>query len=215
VFFLTYYFNNTLILSYLQKMAEVSLEEFNMWRKVPLQVYLKARGLHTTGTRPELAALAFAAQRMNMPKILTTEAKDVVRSLEYKDLLMFEGTSLPDPRTLETGWQTEAVGKCNWPCCMITDISDYLRLHETDLHTADLRKRLLFDYKEGKAFSYFSSQFLVDIFYHPIRDSSPLCFLKADCVPSYAVNDSPHEVWCCLHKKTGVIQSTYCTCYAG
>ena len=49
---------------------------------------------------------------------------------------------------------------------------------------SDLGKRLLSDYKEGKAFSYFDSQWLKEVFYHPISDTHELCFLVSRIVYS-------------------------------
>ena len=45
---------------------------------------------------------------------------------------------------------------------MYCDLAEYL----VDNTKRDLRTRLLTDYKEGKAFSYFDSKWLKEVFYH-------------------------------------------------
>ena len=96
-------------------------------------------------------------------------AKQHVRAHEYRALcLMADKTTLPDPFTdLTDGWEGEDASRTKWPCTMITDISEYLNEHDTDIAKCSLRKRLLCDYKEGKAFSYYSSKFLFEVLYHP------------------------------------------------
>ncbi|XP_015774066.1 PREDICTED: uncharacterized protein LOC107352250 [Acropora digitifera] len=56
---------------------------------------------------------------------------------------------------------------------------------------SDLGKRLL-------RFSYFDSQWLKEVFYHPISDTHELCFLKS-----------------CVKKINGTVEAAYCTCFAG
>ena len=196
---------------------EMTLEKFNMWNKQSLQEYLRQRELPVTGTKDELVALGYAAWRMMCPIMPTPKEKLKIRATEYSQLLVTtDGSRLPDPLSdIEHGWEGEQMAMTKWPCTMIVDIGEYLAKHETDIEKASLRKRLLCDYKEGKAFSYFSSRFLFEILYHSINDESPYCFLKTKCRPSYAVNDDPHDLWVCIQKGTGIIHSGYCTCFAG
>ncbi|KAJ8030400.1 hypothetical protein HOLleu_26819 [Holothuria leucospilota] len=75
-----------------------------------------------------------------------------------------------------------------------------------------LKDRLLSDYKEGKAFSYFDNKWSQELFYHHISEDSPLCFIMANCLPSQNVRAIPHMSWVCLEKETGKIRNAYCTC---
>ena len=95
---------------------------------------------------------------------------------------------------------------------MDLDIAEYLL---SSFQTAPLTKRLLSDYKEGKAYSYFDSKWLSEVKYNPITEDSPICLLKARSVPSQRINDIPHKIWVAAVKKTGTIKSAYCTCFAG
>lgn len=194
----------------------MSLDTFGLWGKRQLQTYLRNRGLPVSGTKTELVALAFAAWTMKTPVVPTREDLQQERAKTYKSLLTVDGIPLPDPLSdLKGGWEGEGEAMTKWPCTMLRDISAFLARHELDLEKASLQKRLLCDYKEGKAFSYFASSFLFEILYHPISATSANCFLKANCRPSYAVNDEPHDVWVCVRKQTGTILSAYCSCFAG
>ena len=75
--------------------------------------------------------------------------------------------------------------------------------------------RLSSEYKDQKGFSYFSSQWLFEVKYHDISTISNYCFLKANCRPSIRLDNPSHEVWVLIEKKTGVIQSGICSCFAG
>jgi hypothetical protein len=87
-------------------------------------------------------------------------------------------------------------------------------LHDTVVEKVSLSKRLLCDYKEQKAFRYFCSRFLFNIYFHDIP-SSDYCFLKTKCMPSQRLSEIPHDVWACLEKSTGRIIAAYCTRLAG
>ena len=65
-----------------------------------------------------------------------------------------------------------AEGMKQWPPLMFSDICQYLLAQDSSLP-----KRLVTDYKEGKAFSYFKSYWLNYL----IAESSSYCFLKAEC----------------------------------
>jgi hypothetical protein len=133
--------------------------------------------------------------------------------LQYRGLLAVpSGNVLPDPITdLKTGWHGEKDGMELWPPCMYVDIASYL----VDITERALRDRLMTDYKEGKAYSYFDSKWLKEVFYHPISTDSQYCFVKAECTPSQRVASAAHSAWICLVKENGKIHSAYCTCFAG
>ena len=94
-------------------------------------------------------------------------------------------------------------------------ISAFFAKHELVEGKVSLTKRLLCDYKEQKAYSYFTSRFIFDISFHAIKDCSIYCFLKSKCQPSQRIKDVPHESWVLIHKYTGEINSAYCSCFAG
>ena len=75
---------------------------------------------------------------------------------------------------------------------MYCDLAEYL----VDTSERDLRTWLLTDYKEGKAFFYFDSKWLKEVFYHNISSESPYGFVKAEGTPSMNIQHHPHQVWC-------------------
>jgi hypothetical protein len=115
---------------------------------------------------------------------------------------------------MSEGWVSESAGMQRWPPTMYHDICDYLFAKVGD-QRRDLKQRLMTDYKEGKAYSYFTSGWVQEILYHEVSATSQYCFLKSQCTPSMRVHDTPHSVWIAIEKKTGAIQSAYCSCFAG
>lgn len=94
-----------------------------------------------------------------------------------------------------------------WPALYIMDISEYLN----GKNHHDLMKRLLNEYKEGKAFRYFSGEWVKEIFYRDIQSK---------VTPSMAVNNKAYETWIVLRKDDGSvpggqIMQAYCSCTAG
>ncbi|XP_034030131.1 uncharacterized protein LOC117513977 [Thalassophryne amazonica] len=187
-------------------------EQVCLWKRERLQQFLRERGLPVTGTVEELRVLVYGAQFFSIPVKPAAKEENQLRTDHYRSLLTVDGVVLPDPFTdLPHGWQGEEKGIHHWPPCMFYDMSEYL----ISRVERDLQTRLLTDYKEGKAYSYFDSKWLKEVYYHPISDNSVYCFLKADYTPSMNIRSLPHRVWVCIIKKTGKVVSSYCTCFAG
>ena len=104
-----------------------------------------------------------------------------------------------------------------WPSVYLSDIAIYLN-NETP---KDIFNRLLNEYKEGKAFRYFDSEWVKEVNFHDIRSNSDKCILKAKCTPSMSINNKYYDVWIVVRKDDedghggGEILSAYCTCTAG
>lgn len=189
-------------------MSLAGIDEFKRWKVDVLKSFLRNRGLKTTARKDELVALAYAANYMAIPVKVDKEEEKLQKAQDYRALLHVDQVLIPDPMTLETGWLGEESAQHLWPPCMIADIQEFLISKEE----RSLGKRLLSDYKEGKAYSYFDSNWLGEVFYQPI--SEQLCLLKASCIPSQNIMNVPHRMWVCL-EKTGTVKSAYCTCFAG
>ena len=194
--------------------SDMSLDEFNMWKVPQLKAYLRCRGLKTTGRKEELVALAYGAHCLRVPVNPSADETSILKAKQYKSLLYIDGKYLPDPFVdLSEGWMTEENGMEMWPPTMQFDIAEYLL---ADVQTdRDFGKRLMSDYKEGKAYSYFDSKWLKNISYHPIADNSKLCFLMSESTPSQNISHTPHKMWVLVHKESGKIVKAYCTCFAG
>ena len=169
--------------------------------------------MKTTGTKDELTALAFGAEQLSVPVKLTAEEEIIQKKKQYQSLLNVNGEQLPDPFTeLKDNWISEETGVEKWPPILQMQIAEFILTAEQG---CDLGKRLLSDYKEGKAFSYFDSQWLKELFYHPISDTHELCFLKSQSTPSQRIGNVPHKIWVCVKKINGTVEAAYCTCFAG
>ena len=125
-----------------------------------------------------------------------------------------DGTTAPSPASLDS-WLSEVDGMQCWPPTMMKDIGTFLEKHDPSREENTFSKRLSSEYKDQKGFSYFSSQWLFEVKYHDISTISNYCFLKANCRPSMRLDNPSHEVWVLIEKKTGVIQSGICSCFAG
>ena len=144
---------------------------------------------------------------------MTAKQEEIAKAEHYKKLLHIAGEQLPDPFTQleESTWINEVSGMKMWPPIFSVQIAEFLLTS----NQKDLGKRLLSDYKEGKAYSYFDSKWLREVFYHPISSSSDVSFLKSESTPSQHIKNIPHKIWVCVNKRNGTIESAYCTCFAG
>ena len=143
------------------------------------------------------------------------EHEDRRRLDEYKSKLKLSNNEvIVDPLELNSSsWTSEKEGIANWPSLYYHDIAKYL----DHLAPAFLCK-LESEYKLGKAYRYFSCDFVRDVGFYAIDEY--LCVLKTKVIPSQAVNNKPYDVWVVLRrdineKPGGEIISGYCTCVAG
>ena len=86
--------------------------------------------------------------------------------------------------------------------------------------TSELLRHLINEYKEGKAYRYFSVGWVKEVFYHQINPATPFCILKCKVTPSQRVSSKPYDVWAIIEKDSndrpgGTIKNCYCTCTAG
>ncbi|XP_070182354.1 uncharacterized protein [Littorina saxatilis] len=129
----------------------------------------------------------------------------------------WKGVLYPDPFAITTGCKGEQDGRFLWPSVFITDISEYLK--QTAACELDLVHRLINEYKEGKAYRYYTCERVRKIKYHPVRTTSANCYLSASVYPSMSTR-KPYKVWVMVSKKGettvgGEIQAAYCTCPSG
>ena len=135
---------------------KVTIDKFKLYTVDRLKDFLRKRGLKTSSRKDELVALAFSASVLELPLKPSIQQDNVSKANDYRNLLCVGGVQLPDPVTdLTTGWLNEKEGQSLWPPTMYADIAEYiLTLTGPDKKHEELRKRLLSDYKEGKAYSY-------------------------------------------------------------
>ena len=148
------------------------------------------------------------------------EAEKIAQTflVEYKNKLVVQNKSYPDPFSLDAGWEGESkeTGLSKWPSIYYMDIERFMRnLNKKD----DLLRRLNCDYKEGKAYRYFKCDFFKEIFYYQISEKDKYCYLRCQVTPSMRFSNAAYYVWALVEKDCntpgGTIASAYCTCTAG
>ncbi|KAK3082973.1 hypothetical protein FSP39_010413 [Pinctada imbricata] len=188
-----------------------SLDDFSHWKIEALRSFLVCRGLTCTGTKQELIALSFAAHTMKMPVLPTVLEQEKSKKDAYQNLLVVDQNRLPDPMAIFDKWEDEKQGMKSWPPVFITDVTAFLMKTENE----ERAQEYLNQYKIGKAYEYFTSEWLKEMYYHPISSTSPYCFLRARCTPSQRLNAGSHSVWICCEKKSGSVKSAFCSCTSG
>ena len=95
---------------------------------------------------------------------------------EYKQKLKIGETIIPDPMDLKSGWLNEKDGIFKWPMMYFSDIS---RFYKDVLGKDNLIHRLECEYKQGKAYRYFSNKFIGEVLYNDIAvESDKMCTLS-------------------------------------
>ena len=180
-----------------------------------LKEFCRKRDLNVSGTKAELVACVFAAAGLGIAIKLTAQERIAATEKEKaKLLIMLNGTSDPDPLILKNGWVKESESMTSWPPIYLSDITMFL-MSDHPVKDVDFQKRVLNEYKEGKAYRLFYSGWLKEISCQKITDYSEYCFLKAKCTHSMKISDTPHSAWICANKNNGFIVTAYCTCVAG
>lgn len=187
----------------------ITHEEVEMWSLEALKDYCRRRGYKVTGSKKELVSRVYFLYNNETPEQPGAKEKEVTMKKDYRSLFKMRGEA-PDPFKI-TSWIDEKEGIKNWPPVSYVDI----HWHMCKNNSVGLSKEAMTAYKTGKAFSYFSCEWLKEVYYSPISRKHECCFLKTICVPSNRVSDIPHSLWVKLMKKTGEVVSAYCSCVAG
>lgn len=135
--------------------AQYDLQYFKRWPVAQLKEYISNRGYATSGNKETLVALAYGLHVSNAPLIASPEQVKAAKAADYGALLLLNDVLLPDPLTeLKDEWLDEHHGMQHWPPkYMYWDICQFLGFGSTSEYSS----RLMSDYKEGKAYSYFTS----------------------------------------------------------
>ena len=135
---------------------QLSFDEINTCRMDVLTHFLKKRGLKVPGRKEELVARVFAAAEQNMPVCLDAASQVAQTQRERECLHKTPEGVLPDPSELHNGWIGELNGKTKWPPILLSDITLYI-MKDHPGNDISLQKRLLKEYKEGKAYRLYSA----------------------------------------------------------
>ena len=132
---------------------------------------------------------------------------------EYKEKLVADSKNLEDPLDIKNGWIGEENGIKLWPKLCLTGITQF---YGDVLEKKSIVQRIECEYKPGKAYRYFTDNFISEVYYNNIGDESKYCYLKTKCLPSQWVSAKPYDVWVLVKKDFkyevgGAILSAYCT----
>ena len=124
--------------------------------------YLTVRGISVSGyNKIELVARAYSATEMDLPIILSSA--DLTKKLEEYRKRLREFNIL-DPKNIEKELQVDDLTV--WPKVNLGNIFEYiLRMKEFD-------KEYIGKYKDQKAYSYFDSGYVVEIFVSKINEGT-------------------------------------------
>ena len=103
-----------------------------------------------------------------------------------------------------------------WPPVIIWDIARYLNMN----CDAEITDRLMDEYKESKAYRYFTCGWDQEIQIQMVSETFPVCLLLSKVTPSQRRNSKQHAAWVSLQKSSYIsagrkVLSSYCTCTAG
>ena len=68
-----------------------------------------------------------------------------------------------------------------WPLIYVTDIT---RFYRDVINRKDLIQRIECEYKQGKAYRYFTNNFVQEVFVNNVNEDSKYCILQTKCLPS-------------------------------
>lgn len=147
---------------------ELPFEVIQTWKPEQLKEFCRKRDLKVSGPKAELVARVFAAAEMGIAiKPTALERIATIEKEKAKLLIMPNETSVPDPLTLKDSWVKESESMTSWPPIYLSDITLFL-MSDHPGKDVDFHKRVLNEYKEGKAYRLFDSGWLKEISYHKI-----------------------------------------------
>eukprot|EP00795_Rhopilema_esculentum_P015645 gene15645-6929_t len=180
----------------------MDFNDFLEWNQERLNNFLKVRGKSTTGNKKDLAARALVAFENGEP--VTQSAEDSAQKLEKEYNELLEKFTIQDPLKIPNHlWSTDVK---KWPNLNLGQIFQYV------IDNKAFEGNYIGQYKARKAYSYFQSGHVQQIYQYMINDEQ--MFFKACVVPSMRVNERPREGWILFSKHNGVL-TAHCTCIAG
>ena len=168
---------------------EMDFMSFSMMNKAALSDYCRKYGFPVTGTKEELAAMAYTAYRTKAP-IQPSELEKILTSrAQYKERLVLpSGHTVMDPCLDREGWIGEADGGTSkWPSLSYDAICNYIKMTGVN---SDSNYQINL-YKEGKAYSYFQCDFVKEI---KVKEEDIYKILKCKVTRSQCINDDPHSL---------------------
>ena len=141
-----------------------------------LRDFLRLRGLKLSGNKDELVARVFVAIENGVQIVKTAEEVQLEIANEYRAKLIIDDKEMPDTLLMPDGWISEENGIKYWPVTLYADIYFFLAFHPNELSSNDLS-----DYKTLKAYSYYTSGWLLPLLFHHINGDSKYCYILGTC----------------------------------
>ena len=196
---------------------KLTLDDFKLWRVDALKDFLWEHALKPTDRKDELSALAYSAGLMNIPLICTVDEIDKQKSKNYKCLLTCSEGQILDPiNDVTENWIDEETGLKCWRPTLQFYIAEYL-LGSNFENDKDLTRRLMTDYKEGKAYIHTLVAVGLDKFTTIASHHSPNIAFSSLNPCNHKKSTTHHIRWILVEKTTGRVhihKSSYCTCFA-
>ena len=118
---------------------------------------------------------------------------------------------------MKNGWAGEENGIKLWPQLYLTYITQF---YGDVLDKKSIVQRNECEYKQGKAYGYFTDNSISEVYYNDISDGSKYCYLKTKCLTSQRVSSKLYDAWVIVKKYFkyevgGAILISSCTCTSG
>lgn len=192
--------------------AAVEVCDFSKLSVRELRNYLRERGAHVSGNRPELIKRAKGIEGLGTRTLkeikLDDERNRIVREGEL--FVTPFGEKLPKPCELKGCWDDDLT---RVPMFRQEDLYNYLVLSQSrtfDKENMNARKQL-------KAKVFYEDRHVHTVRYHQISKDCTHCYIRANVIPSLPTDNKKkdYQAWACLSKLTGMVHAAGCDCPAG
>ena len=139
---------------------------------------------------------------MNLPIVISSEEQAVILKKEYDNKL--KEFQLPEPFSI--GKEERIDNMMLWPRVNLGNVFQYI------LSTRDFDSNYIGKYKDQKAYSYFDSGFVGQIFIHEPGERGNIQLVYCDVSSTMSVHKT-NELWIAL--KDSTIITGWCSCMAG
>lgn len=169
-----------------------------------LKDYLRRYGQYVTGNKKELIERAKGVSKLNLADKCVIECEDSVLNTKRRKekLLTPLGEAIPDPKTL-ADWTSDV---SHIPDFTANDVYNYLVLEKG-------AKRQL------RSERYLEDRHVHRVEYNQISEKCSHSLVRCKVIPSLPSanekDDPDHNVWICLSKVSGKVNSADCDCTAG
>jgi len=177
-----------------------------------LKDFLRERGAHVSGNRPELIQRARGIEKLGTRTLTEIKLNDEENRIKREGELFVTpfGENIPKPTQLKGCWD-ENLSKV--PHFRQEDLYNYLVLNRNrtfDKENMNAKKQL-------KAKVFYQDRHVHSVRYHEISAKCSHCYIRAKVIPSLPTDNKKkdYEAWACLSKMTGMVHGAGCDCTAG